>query len=175
MASTRKVRTGKGKARGVASRATPDRTALTKARALIAEQPTMRPVTALRKSGVKSQRTIERLTKALAATRPSPPKGKRRGQAKEPARTGADDMRTRAQPEASGFADASRLMRHHAWPSPDSSGNGERPSLWSMWLRWSPMGMMLWQAAVVAEMFSRKATDPALPASRKRPSLRPSG
>jgi hypothetical protein len=179
-----------GKAKKPANRAT-DRAALTRARALIAERPTMKPKTALRKAGVTSEKKITLLSEVLSERRaapllakssaanvrrerkPAPPSSV--SQSAEPAQHGGmhsvdHHLSKRLQTAMNRVASMSIPPETQAGPNAGTD-NGTRagtpPSLWSKMFRWSPYGIILWQMAVMTDVLSRTAKSPTLNGHRQ--------
>lgn len=148
-----------------------DRAALSHARALIAERPTMKPATALRKAGVASARKIERLSEVLSE-RPAAPRLRKENT--KAASTSSpivppsgdrlqvvdqDEFAKRIQTAMRGVPGFPLPTPTGVWPSTGNvMSKGAPLSPWAKMFRWSPYGLMLWQAAFVTDFFSRATT-----------------
>ncbi|MGZ8886625.1 MAG: hypothetical protein ACXW1O_08695, partial [Halobacteriota archaeon] len=163
-----------GKAKKPANRST-DRAALTRARALIAERPTMKPKTALRKAGVTSAKKIGQLSEVMSERRAAPLVSKDSANVRrDRKRASPSSISQRAEPAPEDGMDhdlskqlEAALNRITSFSSPaetqprpnaggvNGSGRQTEVSSWSTMLRWSPYGLMLWQASAMADFFSR--------------------
>lgn len=157
-----------------------DRAALAHARALLAERPTMKAKTALKKAGVSSPRKIERMSAVLSA-RPAMPL------------RANDSIKTRAikrpvdpslpssqrvnplEKDAGYMMDQKQfskrlatLVNTHTGDSRSAvtetasdaamsnrSTNGTRLNSWFEMFQWSPYGLVLWQAAFLTDFVSK--------------------
>jgi len=156
-----------------------DRAALIRARALIAERPTMKPKTALRKAGVTSAKKITLLSEVLSERRAAPLKSKvspnvRRDRNRassstpsQPAEPAHEDgthsvnnhhLAKHRETAINRFATLSSPAETQSGPNAGADNGSSRridASSWSRLLQWSPYGLMLWQASAMADYFSR--------------------
>jgi len=168
-----------------------DRAALTRARALIAERPTMKPKTALRKAGVTSAKKINLLSEVLSERRAAPLLSKVSAHVRRDRKPASSStVSQRAEPT---HEDGMHSVNHHLAKRLETAMNrfanlsssaetqsranagadngsraGTPPNLWSKMFRWSPYGIILWQMAVMTDVLSRSTKTPALYGHRHR-------
>jgi len=166
-----------GKAKRPANQSA-DRVALARARTLLSERPTMKAKTALQKAGVSTPRRIQRLSAMLNAGPAMPLHSNARINARTTKRSVAvsASRHTHNSHISSGrIADQDQFSRRlsalmnastgEAQPAviaPRSivgTGNpsisGKQLNSWTRLFQWSPYGLMLWQATLMADFVSR--------------------